>query len=239
MIKYVDLLARLEDPTSHGPMIECQHQLDVPSTATITDAFLDAEQALVPRNIIRMSLSNIGQSIRITISLLSIIAPILSQRAFGKVTPAMSDPFWTLGSLTRLWLAIGPESSYFQQHGAHLSSISLFLDISRKCLKCLASSEVSPSILKRIVSLILHSSKQLLAPRLLHLNVLVEKSICLNLFQIASLSVESPLVRHLFKQSMSSIPEICSNDQERFSKFGQDLQVSALWHLRGNALTWL
>lgn len=130
-----------------------------------------------------------------------------------------------LSSLTRTWNTIAPDGTHSVSSDVSSGSFVIFLDTVRNASSRLAAIKHESSTASRTFILLAQAIATLLQVKPAHLSALLDKSICLGLFEIASLNQRALPSSCAFKEHiLPTLLEIEDAD-DRFEGFSKDLQV--------------
>lgn len=130
-----------------------------------------------------------------------------------------------LSSLTRTWNIITTDRIHSVSSDDSSASFVLFLDTVRNASSRLAAIKYEFSTASRTFILLAQAIIILLQVKLAQLSALLDKSICLGLFEIASLNQRALPSPHAFKEHiLPTLLEIKDADN-RFESFSEDIQA--------------
>lgn len=203
------------------------NQAVVPTLATISEvcpATLGKDDL---KHSSQVSIKSPSQAFTILIRLLSMFC---SPSANGlkedkKEHVLVPDYAWMLSSLTRIWNIIASDGTYSVSSDVSSDSIVIFLDTVRNASSGLAAIKYESGTASRTFILLAQAIASLLHVKRVRLSALLNKSICLGLFELASLIRRALPSSHTFREHiLPTLLEIRDADN-RFESFNEDVQV--------------
>lgn len=194
-------------------------QPQIPSATTLLRAY--------PDNSAQISLRSRPHAINIVCHLLALISGA-SSKSYDTQQLRGSIPgkdYWKLNAMIRLWHAIGPEDVQPKLDQISAQSLVLFLESLRSSCSRRIAIRPTSSMLVRFSSVLAQATTTLLSGKILPLASCLEKSLCVNLIEIASLGQIS---NYLHQNVFNSVVKILTNlavNRERYEKLGHDLKV--------------
>ena len=199
----------------------------VPTLATISEVYPVTLQKDDLKYSPRICIKNSSQASTIVLYFLSVLcSPSANEFTEDKKEHVvLTDYAWMLSCLTRIWNVIAPE--WLRSLTSEVSSYSLvtFLDTVRIASSRLAAIKYESSTASRTLVLLAQAIATLLLDKPAQSPSMLDKSICLGLFELASSSKRAPPSLRTFNEHvLPTLLEIIDDD-DRFDSFDGDLQV--------------
>lgn len=201
----------------------------VPSGATISRVCPQSLPQNELQDALQVSFRRKRQLIDTTMCLLSLFTtPFPSKpEIISNIGSLTSEDSWTSNTLTRFWEAIAPGGAQLDCGENTLSSVVSFLDLIRIFSTRISGFDPRSAVANRTSSLCSQIATTFILTEPLPLPSLVEKRLCLMVFDLALTDPKSsPRLQSIASDTLSKTLEV-RQDHKRFDGFGQDLQVWA------------
>lgn len=201
----------------------------VPSGATVSELCPHNLPHNEPEDAVQVSFKQRRQVIDTIVRLLYLFnIPSLSRPEVMSNTGSFtSKDSWILTVLTRLWEAIAPECAQLNYVDSTSSSVGSFLDHTRVFATRTSGFDPRSALVNRVSILCSQITTTFLVTELLPLPSLIEKRLCLLIFDLALTDLKSgPRLQSFAENTLLVLLEV-RQDHKRFDAFGHDLQVRA------------
>lgn len=223
MLSCQDLLFFVEEPCSTRKGDHGLRELLVPTMETISEVFPVQLQQSYAWSPIQVCVQDRSQANIIIMCLLS------SMTSFEPDGLNSFDLSWTLSCLTRLWNTLGSAVENSVSWYSSEQFLVMFLETLRIIMLQLVSARYETVNISRTSVLFSRIIAILLPLKPKKLTNILEKSICLSLFEIARLFQRSTAIS---EASDEDLLPILIKSRSRFMNFGIDLQVCAKGSLK-------
>ena len=221
-----DLLFFIEASSSNCLENQSSNQTVVPTLATISEVYpatLDEDDL---KHSPRVSIENSSQASTVVLRLLSIICfPYMNELKEDKEHVILPDYAWILSCLTRVWNVIAPAGVRSLLSDVSSDILVSFLDTLRNASSCLAAVKYESSTASRSFILLAQTVATVLFAKPVQSSSVLEKSICLGLFELGSLSQRAPSRLQAFNDHILPVLLGTKVSDDIFDSFGEDIQV--------------
>ncbi len=175
----------------------------------------------------QVSIKNRLQASTILLRLFSMLysPSILGLKEDKKEYVVFPDYAWMLSCLSRIWNVIAPEVTHSVSNDVSTDGLVTFLDTVRNASSRLAETKSESSAASWTFILLAQAITTLLLVRPVSISTFLNKSICLGLFELASLNQRAPNSLYAFNEHISPALLEIKDDHDRFDSFDEDLQV--------------
>lgn len=174
----------------------------------------------------QVSIENSSQASTVILRLLSVICfPYKNEIKEDKEHVVLPDYAWILSCLTRVWNVIAPGGVRSRPNDVSSDILLSFLDTVRNASSRLAAVKYESSTASRTFVLLAQAIATVLLAKPAQSSSALEKSICLGLFELGSLSQRAPPSLQAFNDHIFPVLLETRNSDDIFDSFGEDIQV--------------